>query len=93
MADSKHIMPKEQQEIEKYFWIITNQKYDLIRSINGCKDLHDLNATPKDREYIKKFAEKLGVKEENIIHDIDPSHENINNSYKKLFKASKKLTL
>ena len=92
MADSKQIMPKEQQEIEKYFWIITNQKYNLIRSIKGCGDLVDLNATPNDREYIKKFAEKLGVKEENIIHDVDPDHKKISDSYKNLFKATKKLT-
>ena len=34
--------------IDKFFWMITEAKYDKLRKVEGCDTLTDLNATVTD---------------------------------------------
>ena len=60
-------------EIDKYFWMITEAKYDQLRTISGCEELTDLNATITDGEHIIELANQFGIPEDNRFIDISPT--------------------
>jgi hypothetical protein len=47
--------------IEKMFWMITEAKYDLLRLIEGCHELTDLNATVPDAKIVLEMCDGLGI--------------------------------
>ena len=48
-------------ELIKFFWMITEDKYDKLRQIQGCENLQDLKATVSDGNHIKAIADNLGI--------------------------------
>ena len=38
--------------LEKYFWLITENKYHNLRVINGCENLTDIQAAEKDLNFV-----------------------------------------
>ena len=48
-------------ELIKFFWMITEDKYDKLRQIQGCENLLDLKATVSDGNHIKAIADNLGI--------------------------------
>ena len=43
------------------FWLITEDKYDKIRTLEGCSTLYDLKATVTDGKHVQAIAEAIGV--------------------------------
>lgn len=78
--------------MDKYFWMITENVYEELRTITGCEILADLNATVKDAEYIKRFAKGLGVPEENMYITHGPNIKDLKSTYMQILKMSKKKT-
>ena len=50
MVESKQNFEREEEahKLIKYFWLISDDKYDKLREINGCETLQDLLATKTD---------------------------------------------
>lgn len=58
---------------EIYLFLVTVDKYDKLRKIDGCKTLIDLTATKTDANYIIKIADNMKIPDENrfILHNPD----------------------
>ena len=76
-------------EIDKYFWMITEAKYDQLRTISGCEELTDLNATITDGEHIIELANQFGIPEDNRFIDISPTMTDLKKTYMKILKISR----
>ena len=79
-------------ELQKIFWILNVSKYPELRKLEGCQDLTDLNATIPDCLEIMKMAKGLGVRDENIYRDEEPSFDQMKATYMKIFKQSRALS-
>ena len=79
-------------KVVKIMWILNNSKYDLLRTIEGCNTLWDLNATTSDVKIVKKMAIGFGVKEENIFHDEEPTVDDLKKAYMQILKMSRKMS-
>ena len=71
MVESK----ENQDSITILLWLISAEKYHLIRQIYGCDHLDDLTATKKDNKSIIEMADRMGIKKEHRWIDIDPTFE------------------
>ena len=79
----------ESLTVEKYFWMVTEDKYEKLRTINGCEELTDLRATVTDGEHIINIANQIGVPDENRYIDISPTLADLKNTYKLLLKLTR----
>ena len=79
-------------KIDKYFWMITENEYDELRTITGCEVLADLNATIKDSEHVLRLAKSLGVPESNMYITHGPTIKDLKATYMSILKMSKKKT-
>ena len=81
---------KQAHSLEKYFWMITEDKYDKLREINGCETLTDLPATVPDGVHVMQLAKNLRIPEENYFIDISPTQADLKKSYMAIMKMSRK---
>ena len=73
-------------------WLISAEFYDQLRVLlPKCNTLWDLSATKTDNLPILEIAVRLGIKEEHMWIDIDPTHEDLTKSFKEIFKLEAKL--
>ena len=63
------------------FWMITEAKYDLLRLIEGCNELTDLNATVPDAKFVLEMADGLGIPEANRYIDTSPNFKGLKKTY------------
>lgn len=79
-------------ELEKIFWLITEDKYAKLRKINGCADLADLPATVPDSKHVLDMADNLGIPEKNRYIDTSPTVKSLKKSYLAIIKYTRQLT-
>ena len=91
MVESKPYDLAKAEELEVIFWIINNSNYDKLRKINGCENLADLLATPKDVVHIRNMARAYGVRPENLYEDSEPDIKALKKTHLKIMHQSKKL--
>ena len=70
--------------------MMTVNKYENLRTIEGCEQLADLNATVTDGVYIKDIAENLKIPEENRFININPTSKELSATYLKILKLTRK---
>ena len=76
---------------EVILWILSNNKYDKLQDIKSCNTLIDLASQDDDILTVKKMAESMGVKTENIFENRDDSLVNLeksNENIRKVIKAT-----
>ena len=78
--------------MEKFFWMITENDYEELRSITGCEVLADLNATKKDSAYVRRLAKGFEVPESNMYITHGPNIKDLKSTYMSILKISKKKT-
>ena len=86
--------PEEQAaiELEKIFWLISEDEYSKLRKINGCEDLTDLPATIPDNKHALKMADYLGIPEDNRYLNISPDVKELKSTYLKIINKSRDWT-
>ena len=73
-------------------WLISAEFYGQLRVLlPDCKSLWDLSATKTDNLPILEIAVRMGIKEEHMWIDIDPTHEDLAKSFKEIVKLEAKL--
>ena len=75
---------KQQQNANKtevFFWMITDDNYEYLRTITGCEKLTDLNATQTDSEHVLRLARSLGVPEKNMFINNRSTLKDLKNTY------------
>ena len=71
------------------FWLITTEDYAELRKNDGCESLANITAVQKDTAWMKKSIEFLGVSEDNLYIDHQPTSKDLADTYKKIYKKSK----
>ena len=61
--------------------MITEAKYDLLRLIEGCHELTDLNATVPDAKFVLEMADGLGIHEANRYISTSPNMKDLKKTY------------
>lgn len=49
------------KSMTKIFWLMTEDKYEKLRLIEGCETLYDLKATVTDGKHMLALADAVGV--------------------------------
>ena len=77
----------------KIFWLISEANYALLRKLDGCDILTDLQATIKDNDHIFAMADHLGIPETHRFINISSNVNELKTSYKDILHMSRKLTV
>ena len=71
------------------FWTITNETYDKLREIRGCKKLENIQASRTDYVHIKRMAVSMGVEEKHYFHNHEATKRDLIETRKKVVNALK----
>ena len=77
----------------KIFWLITEDKYEKLRTIEGCDSLLDLKATVNDGKHILAIADAIGVQDEYRYINVSSDVAGLKKNYMTILKLSKQLSL
>ena len=80
-------------ELVKLFWLVTEDKYEKLRTIEGCETLTDLKATVTDGKHILALADEMGIPEKNRYINISPSLKDLKKTYLAILKHCKQLSM
>ena len=73
-------------------WIITQMKYDNLRTIEGCEGLEDLEATKTDATHILNIARGFGIPESRLFRNDGSTFAELKATELKIRKMSSKMT-
>ena len=73
-------------------WLISAEHYGELRKLlPDCKSLHDLESTKTDNLSVLEIAVRMGIMEEHMWIDIDPTFEDLKKSFQEIYKLEHKL--
>ena len=84
---------KKALNLVKIFWLITEDKYDKLRTLEGCDKLYDLKATINDGKHIQAIADSIGVRPEHKFVNISTDLKALKKTYLSILKLTKELTV
>ena len=76
-------------DLVKTFWLVTEDKYDKLRTIEGCETLTDLKATVTDGEHIMALADEMAIPKQNRYVNISPTLKELKKTYLAILKHCK----
>ena len=84
---------KKALNLVKIFWLITEDKYEKLRTLEGCEKLYNLKATVTDGKHIQAIADAIGVGPEHKFINISPELKDLKKTYLSILKLTKELTV
>ena len=85
-------MENEAINIVKICWLIFCDKYDLLRKLEGCSKLDDLDAVKTDKLEVFKIADGFGIQEEYRYVRENPSLSELKEDAKTIKKMFNKFS-